>query len=331
MVTATGVGSMPGTDFDESCRLVLGELPDLPHLPELPARGIHAAMTGRALALLPGLPADVQPTGWRLVPRPGGDLERAVTLLAGDLEALQVQALGYEGPLKVQVAGPWTLAATVELPRGTAALADAGASRDLAAALAEGVAAHVDDVRRRVPGAQVVVQLDEPSLPAVLAGRVPTPSGLGTIAPVEEPLAVERLAAVVDSVRAAGGTPWVHCCAGDAPVGLLLKAGAAGISLDTTASFPRDQLAAAVDAGARPVLGVLPSLGPGAAPTVRDVADPVRRLWRDLGFPPERLAEHAVITTSCGLAGASSGWARTALGLLHRAARALTDEPEGRT
>lgn len=321
---------MPGTDIEGACRLVLDELPDFPHLPELPARGIHAAMTGRALALLPGLPADVQPTGWRLVPRPGGDLERAAALLAGDLDALQVLALGYEGPLKVQVAGPWTLAATVELPRGTAALADAGASRDLAEALAEGLAAHVDDVRRRVPGAQVVLQLDEPALPAVLAGRIPTPSGLGTIGPVDEPLAVERLAAVVEAVRSCGAAPWVHCCADDVPVGLLLKAGAAGVSVDTAASASRDALAAAVDAGAQLVLGVLPSLGPGAAPAVRDVADPVRRLWRDLGYPPERLAEQVVITTSCGLAGASSGWARTALGLLRRAAQALTDEPEGR-
>ena len=37
--SATGIGSMPGTDIAEAQRVVLGELPDLPHLPELPARG----------------------------------------------------------------------------------------------------------------------------------------------------------------------------------------------------------------------------------------------------------------------------------------------------
>lgn len=37
--SATGVGSLPGTDPAEALRLVFGELPDLPHLTELPARG----------------------------------------------------------------------------------------------------------------------------------------------------------------------------------------------------------------------------------------------------------------------------------------------------
>src|SRR5206468_11351663 len=47
--------------------------------------------------------------------------------------------------------------------------------------------AHVAEVSRRVPGARVIVQLDEPSLLAVLAGRIPTPSGFGTVPAVEEP------------------------------------------------------------------------------------------------------------------------------------------------
>ena len=34
--SATGVGSLPGTDPVEAQRLIFGELPDLPHLAELP-------------------------------------------------------------------------------------------------------------------------------------------------------------------------------------------------------------------------------------------------------------------------------------------------------
>ena len=40
MTTATGIGSMPGTDdasYAEAVRVVLGEL-DLPHVPEMPGR-----------------------------------------------------------------------------------------------------------------------------------------------------------------------------------------------------------------------------------------------------------------------------------------------------
>ena len=46
----------------------------------------------------------------------------------------------YTGPFKIQVAGPWTLAATVEKPRGDKVLTDHGARRELAQALAEGAA-----------------------------------------------------------------------------------------------------------------------------------------------------------------------------------------------
>ena len=105
---ATGIGSMPGTDPAEAMRMVLGELPDLPHLAELPARGPGAGLTGRTAALLIDLPVETTPTGWRFTARPGRDLRRARGLLSSDLDALEETAGGYQGPLKVQVCGPWT-------------------------------------------------------------------------------------------------------------------------------------------------------------------------------------------------------------------------------
>ncbi|MEO6510769.1 MAG: methionine synthase, partial [Nocardioides sp.] len=171
MTLATGVGSLPGTDIAEAVRLVVGELPDLPHLPELPERGAAATMTGRALAMV-DLASDLQPAGWRLTGPGRGtgiDQRRARSLLGQDLDQLEEQLDGYVGHLKVQVAGPWTLAATVERPRGDKVLADHGARRDLAQALAEGVRTHIADVRRRVTGAgPIVLQVDEPALAAVM-------------------------------------------------------------------------------------------------------------------------------------------------------------------
>ena len=63
--SATGVGSLPGTDPLEALRVVFGELPDLPHLTELPGRGPGADLTGRTAALLIDLPVELTPTGWR--------------------------------------------------------------------------------------------------------------------------------------------------------------------------------------------------------------------------------------------------------------------------
>ena len=114
MTLATGVGSFPGTDPDEAVRIVVGELPDLPHLPELPERGATASMTGRALAVVAELGADLQPAGWRLTGSgPGLDQRRARSQLGQDLDMLEESLQGFTGHLKVQVTGPWTLEATV--------------------------------------------------------------------------------------------------------------------------------------------------------------------------------------------------------------------------
>ncbi|MFL6159423.1 MAG: methionine synthase, partial [Marmoricola sp.] len=85
MSISSGVGSMPGEDFAEAVRTVLGEVPDLPFLPELPARGATASMTGRTLALVAELGFVLQPAGWRLTDAPGIDHRRARSLLAQDL------------------------------------------------------------------------------------------------------------------------------------------------------------------------------------------------------------------------------------------------------
>ncbi len=323
MTRASGVGSMPGTDYRESVKLVLGETPDLPFLPELPARGAHADLTGRALAVLAELGADLQPAGWRLTDAPGMDHRRARSLLAQDLDVAEEELQGFTGTFKVQVAGPWTLAATVEKPRGDRVLSDHGARRELAQALAEGLRGHVADVRRRVPGADLVVQVDEPALPAVLAARVPTASGLHRHRSVAPPAASAALEWVFAAVAESGATPVAHCCASDVPVDLLTGAGAAGVSVDLAALAP-----AAYDG----VATVLEKRGPvylGVVPTSREqtgeraLSDRVLRFLDMLGFDPDSAGESLVVTPACGLAGADPAWAREALALARRTAAAL--------
>ncbi len=127
------------------------------------------------------MPVELYAGRWRVAAHPGPDLRRTRDLLERDLDVLTEAADGYTGPLKLQAPGPWTLAASLDLPIGGRLLHDHGAVRDLAASLAEGLRAHVADVARRMPGASVLLQLDEPSVPAVLAGRMPTESGLRTL------------------------------------------------------------------------------------------------------------------------------------------------------
>lgn len=317
---------MPGEDVDAALALIFTELPDFPHLPELPARGPGADMVGRAAASLVDLHVDLQPSGWRLVARGGIDERRGRETLERDLDALVPVTATHDGPLKVQMCGPWTLAAALQTERGPA-LADPGAVRDLVASYAEAVRVHLDDVRRRAPHAHLTLQVDEPGLPAVLAGTVPTSSGLSRVRAVPAPDAEQVLRDVVAGVEVPVA---VHCCAADVPLALLHRSGATAVSVDLAAArLDLDALGTAVEAGLQLWAGVVPALGPGVAPAVRDLLAPVRRLWSDLGFSPELMAERITLTPACGLAGASEGWTRTALKLVRQGARVLGEMPDG--
>lgn len=321
--SATGVGSYPGTDAAETAEIVFGELP-LPHLPELPGRGPGADLVGRGAALLVELPVHLQPSGWRFADRPGLDLRRARDFLRRDLDVLEER--DPEGPVKLQVCGPWTLAASIELPAGERALRDAGAVRDLVASLAEGVREHVAEVRRRLPRAQILLQVDEPALPSVLAGRVPTASGFRTLRSVPAPVVQEGLRQVLEATDA---FPIVHCCAGDVPFRVLLGAGARGLSVAPSAIPVRgdEVIGEAVEDGVAFFFGVVPGVD-GVLPEPARSVRPVRELWRRLGFRPDALARQVVVTPACGLAGASPGYVRRALAHCVKAARTLTDTPE---
>ncbi|MFF9410077.1 methionine synthase [Streptomyces anandii] len=324
---ATGVGSMPGEDAREAVKAVTGTFEDFPFLPELPARGPGADMIGRTAGMLVELYARVEPSGWRIGDRPGRDTRRARSWLVEDLDALEEFTQGYEGALKVQAVGPWTLAAHLELRNGEAALSDPGACRDLAASLAEGLRLHLDEVARRVPGARVLLQLDEPSLTAVLRGQVRTASGYRTHRAVDRQ-AVEATLRDVVAVHTAGPVA-VHSCAPDVPIALLRRAGADAVSLDFSLLTERDDEAVgeAVEGGTRLLAGVVPTTdGPLSDPAGSVMG--VRTLWRRLGLRPGLLAQSVTVTPACGLAGASPAYARRALAHCVRAARSLADNPE---
>lgn len=313
MSLATGIGSMPGTDFAESFHIVLGEVGGLPYVPELPARGVHAGMIGRSLSVLEGIEADLQPDGWRLGTSEGVDLRRARSLLAQDLDSAEELAAGHVGPIKIQVAGPLTVAAMVERPRGDKMLADHGARREIAESLAEGLRTHVLDVRRRFDNAELIVQIDEPSIAAVMTGGIPTASGFGRHRSVQPPEADELLRMITSSIADAGARPVVHSCAPDVPVGLLAGAGFTAISFDLGLAKPEDAWAEAFESGVDLWVGTVPSLD--ARVSDADLAGRIDTFFSQLGFDAESYADRLVVTPTCGMAGASPAWARRALTL----------------
>lgn len=328
---ATGIGSWPGTDTREAAAVIVGELAELPHLVELPGRGVGADMVGRTGALLVDMFFDTSTRTYRLARRPSAVGKRSVRLLRDDLDALEEawEKAGFVGAnktVKLQACGPLTLAAEVELSNGHRVLTDAGAVRDLVGSLAEGIAQHVAEVGRRL-GAQVIVQLDEPSLPEVLAGTLRGVTSMERVAAVPEPEALSLL----DTVVAAAGVPVaVHNCSAAPPLGMLRRSEAAIIGVDVAPlrTADLDSIGELLDSGKTIALGLVPAVEPAVPPTWRGVAAPALALVDRIGFPRATLSTQVLVTPACGLAGATQGWARTALRLCSEVARAFAEEPE---
>ena len=327
----TGVGSWPGDNPRHAAEVVVGELHELPYLPELPGRGVAADMIGRTGALLVDIAIDLVPRGYRIVARPGSVTRRAVSLLDEDIDALEEAWEKAGGPrpgraVKVQAPGPITLSAQLELTNGHRAITDPGAVRDLAASLAEGVAVHRATLARRL-GAPVVVQFDEPLLPAALAGRLTGVTALSPVHAIDEAVAARLLDECAATV---GADVLLHSCAADLPWKMLRRSLIRAVSVDvaTLDAAALDGLGEFIDHGGTAVLGVVPAVAPDSRPSVEEVAGAAAGVVDRLGFPRAVLAERVGISPSCGLAGATEAWARAATGLSQRVAAAVREDPD---
>jgi methionine synthase II (cobalamin-independent) len=312
MVTFSGVGSLPGTDFAAAAHHTFDKVA-LPYLPELPARGPWAGMLGRGLGLPTGLPADLAAGEWRLTDLPGVDQKRARATWRDDLDRLEEVAAGYAGPFKVAVTGPWTLAAATGIPHVGRVLADVGARRDLAQSIAEAVGELLSDLTRRFPAFELVLQVDEPSLPAVAAGAVPTPGGFFRHRSIDLPELCRALGWITaEPARRGLAVPTVlHSCApwrdGAWPLGSVVGTdstgagfGAVSLDLDQLTYPDFDALAEAIDAGAGLYLGCLPTFGEPLPLPVDAVRRRVLTALDRIGAP---VGDRLVLTPACGLAG----------------------------
>ncbi|MCK7637897.1 hypothetical protein M0E82_07790 [Corynebacterium sp. P7202] len=320
-----GLGPMPGTDIAAAAEIVMGETGDFPAFPELPCRGVGADAIGRAGALLEGLNIEPGPRGWRLCARPQLLTRRAVDGIESDLDVCGEMWSGRgTGELKIQVAGPWTLAAAIELPDGHRAITDRGALRDISGALLHGVLGHVADIRGRF-GSEVAVQVDEPLIGAVCGGGLPGTSDYEIIRPVPAPEAGERLRELADSLRDSGVREvLLNLTASPPPWDVAGVCGADTVLVDTGHIVGRTQLdglGAAVSEGTRVGLGAVP-VDPAALPASadlnersRDTAVDLARLWDELGLPRNLLSTVVDVHPRAGLSRVSGAVAARALAM----------------
>lgn len=232
------------------------------------------------------------------------DHRRAVSALASDLGVLAdvIGASGTEaGPLKLQLRGPLSLAATVSLHHGEKILSDAGARRDLAESLADGAAGHLRDLRRVTGAGPLAVVIEEPEAAAILEGTIPTASGYRTLRAMPRHEATGHWAALVHGLRdagaetvvlspgpgfpsapTAGGTTW-----GDL-VGDALAAGFDTLMLGAGADMGAwERMAELVDEGGQLWLEAIDPLG--VLPGVNATVERIHRPFRMIGMPDAQL------------------------------------------
>lgn len=295
----TGIGSLPGTDFRGALGAMSEVFPDVVPFPELPGRGPTSGMVGRALGLIDGLGFDLGVAGWRLTDRPGRDQRRAAATWRSDLDDAEELLQGFEGTLKVALAGPWTLSAMVSRPRGEAVLGDHGAATELSEALAEAAAGLLQQLRRRFPATTPLLQVDEPSVVAVATGRVPTDSRLGRHPAVELP----ELAAALRRLTALGAPTLMHCCAPGSWLELARAAGFDGIAVDARLLDGHlDAVGTWLDAGRRLVLGVVDTTTPRRQ-SADELVDTALAVLRPLELDPTVLLAGTWLAPACGLGG----------------------------
>ncbi|MGP6173397.1 hypothetical protein [Corynebacterium sp. A21] len=216
-MSAYGLGELPGISVAEAADMILGETGDLVHLPQLTARGLGSEGIGRTASLLEGLNVDLGPRSWIMSARPQLETRRNRDLIERDLEVCAETWNMKANIIKVQVTGPWTLAAQIELANGHKVITDRGALRDLTESLISGVRTHLGHVAHSLdllasPGALysestdplVVLQIDEPLLPKITAGKILGTTEFENIPAVAENDIAERLNQVIESVRGGG-------------------------------------------------------------------------------------------------------------------------------
>ncbi|QYR18656.1 hypothetical protein JJQ73_06455 [Corynebacterium glutamicum] len=197
---AYGLGELPGKSAAEAADIIQGETGDLLHIPQLPARGLGADLIGRTVGLLDMINVDRGARSWVMSTRPSRLTHLTGDFLDMDLDACEETWGTGVDKLKIQVAGPWTLGARIELANGHRVLSDRGAMRDLTQALIAGIDVHARKVAGRFR-AEVQVQIDEPELKSLIDGSLPGTSTFDIIPAVNVADASERLQQVFTSIK----------------------------------------------------------------------------------------------------------------------------------
>lgn len=329
----TVIGSMPHTDPEEACSLVLRFLKDIPAWPQLPRRSFLENMCAQYSQGFPGVTLRDQ----------GIYIDRSADL-TGQLQELYAAYLAEDpssypiGPdyaaglhallgwkrlspalVKGQVTGPITWGLTVTDQDGRAILHD-DVLGDAVPRLLRLKAAWQERELRRIFH-NTVIFVDEPYLSSYGAS---TSAGVLTSA--------EKIVAMLDEVfDGIAGVKGIHCC-GNTDWSLLFRTRTDIINFDaynfapSLALYP-DQVKKFLGKGGNIAWGIVPNeaeaLSRESPASLKDRLEEAMAPFTRDGFPFRQLVAQGLLTPSCGLASLTEDAAALALEMLAELSRMI--------
>jgi len=325
----TAIGSMPYTNPDEACSIIMKYLPDIPAWPQLPQRSPKEDMIIQFSEGFPGVVID----GDKIHIEPSADFESELEQIYIDCE--QDNACGYGTSteyaaglhaflskaagskiVKGQVTGPITWGLRVTSQDGLGILYDETLA-ETAAKFLRLKASWQENILREI-SPNTIIFVDEPYL--VSLGSVFTP-----IPEEKVPILLEEV------IKGIKGVKGLHCC-GNTNWSVLLDTAIDILSFDaynyaSSLSTHSDKVKSFLERGGSIAWGIVPNeeeaLAKESLPSLRDRMEEAMAPFTRDGVKFRQLIAQGLITPSCGLESLSPEAASQALELTAKLSRDL--------
>jgi methionine synthase II (cobalamin-independent) len=317
----TAIGSMPHTNPEEACSIIMKYLPDIPAWPQLPHRSPKEDMIIQFSEGFPGVVID----GDKIRIQPSTDFESALEQIyidaeqdnarryvisneyAAGLHTFLSRASGSE-KIKGQITGPITWGLRVTSQNGLGILYDETLAETAAKFLRLKASWQENMLRKIAPN--TIIFIDEPYL--VSLGSVFTP------------IPEEKVPALLEEViKGIKGIKGLHCC-GNTNWSVLLDTSIDILSFDaynyaSSLSTHSDKVKSFLEGGGNIAWGIVPNeeeaLAKESLSSLRDRLEEAMAPFTRDGIRFKQLVAQGLITPSCGLEGLSPSAANQALEL----------------
>ncbi len=317
----TAIGSMPHTDAEEACSIVMQYLPSIPAWPQLPNRSLKESIYIQFSEGLPGAVVNGDKIHIEPLETFGNELEQIYTDCEEDnptkYSTSAEYAAGFHSFLaqtrkpemvKGQIIGPVTWGLTVTDQDGRAILYDETLAEAMAKFLRLKASWQENALREISPN--TIIFVDEPYLTSLGSAFVAVPN--------------EKVIALLEEVfKGIKGLKGVHCC-GNTDWSVLLGTTIDILSFDAynyalSLSLYSDEVKAFLVRGGTIAWGIVPTneeaLAKESLSSLYDRLGEVMAPFTRNGIKFKQIVEQGLITPSCGLANLSLEAASRALEL----------------